>query len=151
MRVLHLSCFALSSGRLEGVDSVPEKRLIVVDDEADFCSYVASVAEDLGFQVTKVTDPLLFKEAYGEVAPTVVILDMVMPDLDGFELMNWLIEQRSDAKVLLVTGHNPLYAKSAQLLSLAQGLSKVKTFTKPISATKLRSALRQSPGVRRGF
>ena len=70
-----------------------------------------------------------------------IVIDMVMPELDGFDLVRWLVEQKSHAKLLLVTGHNPQYAKSAQIQSAAKGISKVKTFTKPVSVSKLRAAL----------
>ena len=117
------------------------KRLLIMDDEPDFCDFVANVGEGLGYQVTKVTDPRNFKSVYAETQPDCVVIDMVMPELDGFELVKWLVEERSRAKLVIVTGHNPLYAKSAKLQSVAKGLSQVKTFTKPISVSKLRAAL----------
>ena len=117
------------------------KRLLIMDDEPDFCEFVADVGEDLGYQVTKVTDPRQFKGNYRDVDPDTIVIDMVMPELDGFDLVRWLVEQKSHAKLLLVTGHNPQYAKSAQIQSAAKGISKVKTFTKPVSVSKLRAAL----------
>ena len=61
--------------------------------------------------------------------------------IDGFELLKWLVAEKSTAKIVIVTGHNPHYAKAAQLQSVAKGLSQVKSFTKPISVRKLRAAL----------
>ena len=120
-----------------------ERRLLIVDDEPDFCDLVGDVAEGLGYAVTKVVDSRRFKEAYLEFCPHVVVLDMVMPKPDGFDLVKWLIGQRSNAKLLIVTGYNPGHAKSAQLQSAARGLLQVKSFTKPISISKLRAALAQ--------
>jgi len=117
------------------------KRLLIVDDEPDFCNFVAVVGEELGYLITKVTDSLCFADAYRESAPDCIVIDMVMPNLDGFELIKWLVAEKSNAKILIVTGHNPHYAKAAQLQSVAKGLSQVKTFTKPISVSKLRAAL----------
>jgi len=117
------------------------KRLLIVDDEPDFCTFVATVGEGLGYDVATVTDPMVFAEAYHDAAPDVVVVDMVMPNLDGFELLKWLVAEKSEAKIVIVTGHNPHYAKAAQLQSVAKGLSQVKTFTKPISVSKLRAAL----------
>ena len=117
------------------------KRLIVMDDEPGFCEFVAEVAEGLGFETAQVTDSRKFKDTYRAFHPEAIVIDMVMPDLDGFELVQWLIEQKTKAKILIVTGYNPLYAKSAQLQSAAKGLAQVKTFTKPVSISKLRAAL----------
>ncbi len=116
-------------------------RLLIIDDEPDFCDFVAQVAEDVGYETRKVTDPLKFEQAYRSFDPSTIVIDMVMPEIDGFEIVNWLIEQKCTAKVLIVTGYNPVYARSAQLQSSAKGLPKVKTFTKPVSVSKLRAAL----------
>jgi len=117
------------------------KRLLVIDDEPDFCDFVAQVAEGVDYETRKVTDPHRFKQVYRSFDPGTIVIDMVMPDLDGFEILNWLIEQKCTAKVLIVTGNNPVYARSAQLQSSAKGLPQVKTFTKPVSVSKLRAAL----------
>jgi len=117
------------------------KRLLIIDDEPDFCDFVAEVAEGVGYETRKVTDPLQFEQAYLSFDPGTIVIDMVMPEIDGFEIVNWLIEQKCTAKVLIVTGYNPVYARSAQLQSSAKGLPRVKTFTKPVSVSKLRAAL----------
>ena len=59
------------------------KRLLIMDDEPDFCDFVATVGEGLGYQATKVTDPRKFKTVYAEIQPDCVVIDMVMPELDG--------------------------------------------------------------------
>ena len=117
------------------------KRLLVIDDEPDFCDFVADVAEGVGYETRKVTDPLEFKEAYHSFNPVTIVIDMVMPDLGGSEIIGWLVEQKCKAKVLIVTGYSPINARSAQLQSSAKGLPQVKTFTKPVSTSKLRAAL----------
>jgi len=117
------------------------KRLLIVDDEPDFCDFVATVGEGLGSEVATVTDPMRFAAAYRAAEPDVVVVDMVMPNLDGFELLQWLVAEKSEARIVIVTGHNPHYAKAAQLQSVAKGLSQIKSFTKPISVSKLRAAL----------
>ena len=117
------------------------KRLIVMDDEPDFRDFGNKVTEVSGFEIAKVTDSRRFKETYRSFQPEAIVIDMVMPDLDGFDLVQWLIEQKTEARILIVTGYNPLYAKSAQLQSVAKGLGQVKTFTKPVSISKLRAAL----------
>ena len=118
-----------------------EQRLLVVDDVPEFCDFVAQVATDMGITTEKLSDPRQFKDVFARFQPDTLVLDMVMPELDGFEIIKWLIEERCQVKLLIVTGHNPLYAKSAQLQSAAKGLAEVKTFTKPVSVSKLRAAL----------
>ncbi len=116
------------------------KRLLVVDDEPDFADFVKRTAEGLGYEASALSDPNLFKDAYAEFAPDVIVLDMVMPDIEGIELVQWLAEQNCTARILVVTGYNPYYGKMALGLGEVRGL-KVETHQKPISLATLRDAL----------
>jgi YesN/AraC family two-component response regulator len=68
------------------------------------------------------------------------VLDIIMPDVDGIELVQWLGERNCQAKVIVVTGYNPLYSEAAGPLGEAQGLT-VTTLLKPVSLADLRVAL----------
>jgi len=61
----------------------PKKRILVVDDEADFCSLVQSNLEKQGFEVDVAYDG---DECLAKVKanpPDAIILDVVMPEKDG--------------------------------------------------------------------
>jgi len=124
-----------------GVKMTAVKRLMVVDDEADFCTFVREVAERDGFAVRIVTRSTEFVTAYEEFKPTIIVLDIVMPELDGIELVQWLASQGSPARIVLVTGYNPQYAETAEVLGTLKGLSEIRTLSKPVSAKVLREAL----------
>ena len=70
-----------------------------------------------------------------------IVMDMVMPEMDGNELVLWLVEQRYAANLIIITGYNPDYAKDARLLAEFKGLRSVITLTKPIRVARLREAL----------
>jgi CheY-like chemotaxis protein len=120
---------------------MPDKRLLVCDDEPDFAEFVRAVAEPLGYEVKIVTEPMRFSDAYESFEPSVVMLDMVMPDMDGTEIIRWLSDRQCAAHVLVVTGFHPRYADMARLIGQANGLLKVSTIAKPIGVDALRSAL----------
>ena len=66
------------------------KRLLAIDDEPDFMEIVRTVAEELGYEV-KITDKAdQFAEVYETLDPDVIVLDLVMPEVDGVELAQWL-------------------------------------------------------------
>ena len=123
-----------------GEMSVQLKRLLVVDDEPDFADFEIRTAEGIGYEVTALSDPNLFKDAYQKTDPDVVVLDLVMPDIEGIELVQWLAEQGCEALILVVTGYNPYYGKMALGLGGVRGL-KVETHQKPIYLATLREAL----------
>jgi DNA-binding response OmpR family regulator len=64
-----------------------DKRLLICDDEPAFGRFVQNVAEDLGYEVRVTTDGRAFIEAYNSFKPTMIILDMIMPGMDGNEIV----------------------------------------------------------------
>ena len=122
------------------------KRLLIVDDEPRFATFVERVAEPLGYEVEVTNHGRDFQAAYLRDRPDIVVIDMVMPDIDGNELILWLVEQRCAADIVIITGYHPDYAVNARLLAEFKGLRSVVTLSKPISVTRLRAALANLAG-----
>ncbi|HNW78838.1 MAG TPA: response regulator [Candidatus Competibacteraceae bacterium] len=118
-----------------------EKRLLVIDDEPEFGELVRKVAVGLGYEVRVTTQGRAFQEAYHALRPTTIVMDMVMPEMDGNELVLWLMEQQYDAHLIIITGYSPDYARDARALAEFNGLRSVQTLTKPIGLARLREAL----------
>ena len=74
--------------------------------------------------------------------PDVVVLDIVMPGIDGVELVQWLAERGKQVHVVIVTGFTPNYATLAKKLGEAKGLLSVTTLTKPVRMAALQDAIR---------
>ena len=124
------------------------KRLLIVDDEPRFAAFVERVASRLGFAVEVTVHGSDFQAAYRRQRPDTIVLDMVMPDIDGNELIPWLVDQRCSADIIIITGYHPDYAVNARLLAEMKGLRSVLTLSKPVSISRLREALlRRSEGV----
>jgi DNA-binding response OmpR family regulator len=117
------------------------KRLLIVDDEPRFAAFVERVADRLGYAVEVTSHGRDFKAAYVRQTPDIVVIDMVMPDIDGNELVLWLVEQKSTADIVIITGYHPDYAVNARLLAEFKGLKSVQTLSKPIDVGRLREAL----------
>ena len=117
------------------------RTLLVVDDEPDFCEFIATVARAKGYETTKVCDPREFEADYRRVLPDVVVIDMIMPHIDGFEIIEWLASERQPSKVAFVSGVSPFYARSGALLSAAKGGLEVHSLMKPVSIDQIESLL----------
>jgi DNA-binding response OmpR family regulator len=80
-----------------------KRRLLLVDDEQDVTSILCSVLQESGFEVTSFEDPLLalehFKPRYYDLA----ILDIKMPDMNGFELYRQIRRKDNRVKVCFLT------------------------------------------------
>ncbi|MBV8652654.1 MAG: response regulator [Alphaproteobacteria bacterium] len=117
------------------------KRLLVIDDEADFGTFVGRVASGLGFEVTLTHCAADFQDAYRRFAPTHILVDVIMPDRDGIEIVSWLASEGCKARIFIISGYSSHYAEAAKAIGNSQGLGSVATLKKPISLADLRRAL----------
>ena len=118
-----------------------EKRLLVIDDERDIGEFIRTVADEMGYDVKVTSSADEFQAAYRSFNPTHIMLDIVMPDIDGIELLRYLAANGCQARVLVMSGYSEKYLESAQKLSDAYGLRKIDRLTKPIRLAKLREVL----------
>jgi CheY-like chemotaxis protein len=126
------------SGRGNGVKS---RRLLVCDDEPAFGRLVRTIAEDMGYEVAVTTDGVGLTQTYDRFVPTTIILDMVMPEMDGNEVVLWLARRGCQAKLIIITGYTPDYATHAKTLAEFKGLGPVTTLRKPVDIDELRAVL----------
>jgi CheY-like chemotaxis protein len=120
---------------------VTERRLLVVDDEQVICDLVRDVAKPMGFTVRTTTLAMDFQRLYREFQPTDIVLDVVMPEVDGIELVRWLAAEGTRARLTVMTGYNPKYLEFASLVARGAGSLKLNTLTKPVHVARLREAL----------
>lgn len=120
-----------------------DKQLVILDDEPEFAEYVRHVATDLGYEVQVANDGHTFKKLYHEFEPALIILDMVMPEMDGNEIVLWLTKQGYDASLVIISGYSLDYASDAKRLAEFKGLRSVTALSKPISLAALRSVLEE--------
>jgi DNA-binding response OmpR family regulator len=115
--------------------------LAVVDDDPDLAGIVASLVEDIGFDVEIALGGKSFQKFYEKRKPDAIIMDLVMPDIEGIELLNWLSEKGCASAIIIVSGFNPQYLSVAEQLGSHGGLNIIKTFTKPVDFDALTSLL----------
>ncbi len=75
------------------------KRIFIVDDEPDLASICKMVLEDEGYEVDEFTDSLLALSKFKPRVYELLILDIKMPDMDGFDLYKKLKELDNNVKV----------------------------------------------------
>ena len=117
--------------------------LIVVDDEPDVAEIVAFAADAVGFAVRTVTNAEAFKQVWAETDPVVAVMDIVMPDGDGMELLRWLADRGCRAPVVLMSGYDSSYLIPAEHFATGRGLSVAAALAKPLRLANLEAVLRQ--------
>lgn len=122
--------------------SADKKRLLVVDDEPGFREFIQEAATGLGFEVATAANGAKARDVYAAFKPHIILLDIVMPEVDGIEFTRWLASEKTTSRVILVTGYNPHYAESAGRLGTALGLPSIKFLTKPLRLATLAEVLK---------
>lgn len=121
-------------------------RLLVLDDETDFAQYVASVAKEIGFSVQTADCGDDFKQAFDDFSPDVVSIDMIMPDLDGVQVLEFLASRKCTARIVIISGFTPFYLHCARELAEGLGLQTPTLMSKPVHLKDLRESLLGAAG-----
>ncbi|MFW5936726.1 MAG: response regulator [Desulfosalsimonas sp.] len=80
-----------------------KKKVLVIDDEEDFCFFVRENLTNSGrYDVVIATNGLRGLELAEIEAPDIILLDMVMPDMGGEEILEKLRENRRTAEIPVV-------------------------------------------------
>jgi DNA-binding response OmpR family regulator len=77
-------------------------RVLVVDDESDFIQLLKYNLENQGFDILTATDGVQALNAARRELPDVVLMDLMLPDLDGFSVCEILHSQPSTAKIPII-------------------------------------------------
>jgi len=89
-----------------------KRRLMIVDDEPDVISMLEIVLEENGFNVDSFIDPIAALKNYKAGVYDLLILDIKMPKMDGFELYDEIKKIDDSAKVCFLTASEMYYKAS---------------------------------------
>lgn len=78
------------------------KHILVVDDEANVRRIVQVILQRAGYQVSMAADGIEGLEKLREDRPDLVLLDVMMPHLDGFEMLHRMKADPETANILVV-------------------------------------------------
>jgi two-component system, OmpR family, response regulator len=114
----------------------PPPRVLVVDDEPSITDAVATALRYEGFETREVANGRTAEKAIGEFRPDLILLDVMLPDLDGFAIARRLREGRHRTPVIFLTAKD---ASEDKLEGLAIGDDYV---TKPFSLAEIVARIR---------
>ncbi|GAA1907413.1 response regulator transcription factor [Streptantibioticus ferralitis] len=112
-------------------------RVLVVDDEPDLADVLSGVLRYEGWQVRTAADGASALAAARELRPDAVVLDVMLPDVDGFEVLRRLRAEQPQVCVLFLTARDAVEDRIAGLT--AGGDDYV---TKPFSLEEVVARLR---------
>jgi CheY-like chemotaxis protein len=87
------------------------KNILLVDDELDVIYTIKNILEYNGFQIDSFNDPITALNSYRSNFYDLVILDIKMPKMDGFELYIKMREKDPKVKICFLTASEMYYEK----------------------------------------
>ena len=123
---------------------MPSARILVIDDEQNIVDLVGAYLRPEGYEVHAAMDGPSGLDAARTLKPDLIVLDVMLPGLDGIELLNRL-RRESDVYVILLTARS---SETDKIVGLSVGADDY--LTKPFSprelVARIKAALRRLRG-----
>ena len=98
--------------------TMQERRVLLVDNELDVTYAIRTVLEANGFEVDSFNDPVLVCDTYKSNYYDLVILDIKMPKMDGFQLYDCIRQKDEKTKICFLTASELFYESLRQARNL---------------------------------
>ena len=80
-------------------------KIIIIDDDPNILHVLSIMLKSSGYQVSTTQDPSQGIELVKQLCPAVVLVDYIMPELDGPEVSRQIIEMGIGSQVIMMTGY----------------------------------------------
>jgi EAL domain-containing protein (putative c-di-GMP-specific phosphodiesterase class I) len=118
------------------------RRILVIDDEVDVGELITVTARSLGLQCNAATDAATLPELLTPDV-TLIMLDLMMPEMDGVEALRLLSELKCRAGIVLMSGISKRVMETAERLAHTLGLFVVGHLAKPFQLAELEELLKK--------
>ncbi|OYD95267.1 two-component system response regulator [Nostoc sp. 'Peltigera membranacea cyanobiont' 210A] len=119
-------------------------QILIVDDDRNHCSMLTSLLQEIGCQTLEATDGKHGLQMAIEHNPDVILLDLAMPNMDGFELMVHLQGNPQTCSIPIIVSSASVFEENRQR-SLEAGATAF--LPKPLQIDELLNRLRSLLGV----
>jgi CheY-like chemotaxis protein len=117
----------------------PARRVLVIDDEASFCRFMARLITSLGYEVTTTCQArCAYLDELKE--PDIVFIDMMMPDMDGNEVLEVLADHKVKSAIVLMSGADTSLSRAEDFAKQAD-LRLIGVLHKPFRLSDVQSIL----------
>jgi CheY-like chemotaxis protein len=93
----------------EGMHNQKKKKMLLVDDEPDICMVYQIVLQDAGYECISYTDSVKALQEFRSDYYDLILLDIKMPVLNGFELCKKIREVDKTVRIIFITASEEYY------------------------------------------
>jgi len=121
---------------------MPEKSILVVEDEPSIAEVVSLYLRRAGYQVQTLGDGQVALEILEKQIPDLVVMDLMLPGMDGYSLTRWL-RHRSEVPIIILTSRRE---EMDRINGLEMGADDyvVKPFSPQELVSRVRAVLRRA-------
>lgn len=123
-------------------------RLLILDDDPMIGATIKRIAEFDGHAVVYTEHASEFFQQVDSWDPNIIALDLIMPDMNGVEVMEQLVKRGCRAALIVSSGVGDRVLDAARRSARENGLNVVGVLPKPFSAKTLREMLRKAGDLR---
>ncbi len=109
-----------------------QRTILIVDDEKSICQSLGSILTDEGYEVLTAASGEEALKIIKEELPSLVILDIWLPGIDGIETLKMIKSQYSQIRVIMISGHGTI-----ETAVKSTKLGAFDFFEKPLSMEKV--------------
>ncbi|RDH47993.1 response regulator transcription factor [Fischerella thermalis] len=99
-------------------ENLNKKQILVVDDVIDNSLLLATILESEGYQVDIASSGYTAMAKIEANPPSLVLLDLMMPELDGYEVAKWIRQNQPSVAIVIVTAYDELPTFDQQQLQI---------------------------------
>lgn len=121
--------------------------ILIIDDDESIRTMLRTALEDQGYEVREAADGQDGLRQYRENPADLIILDIFMPEISGFEVMLELESEFSDVKIIAISGGAQMGLEPEDFLKMLSRLGALQTSPKPLPLTKMIEAVQELVGA----
>jgi EAL domain-containing protein (putative c-di-GMP-specific phosphodiesterase class I)/CheY-like chemotaxis protein len=118
-----------------------KQRLLILDDDDMIGQTMAYIARSIDIEAHTTTNPKDFFEFVESWQPTHIALDLIMPEMDGVEVLVELADRECSAQIIITSGVGQRVLDAARRSASEHGLNLLGVLSKPFSPALLRQLL----------
>jgi DNA-binding NtrC family response regulator len=109
--------------------------VLVAEDEEELREIYRRILTGAGYRVLMAANGRLATRLLEQETVSLVVTDLLMPEMDGVELISWMRRQGFKVPVLMVSGANAVF--QTDFLAVVRDLGAAATLEKPVTTDAL--------------
>ncbi|MCX4187048.1 EAL domain-containing protein [Methylophaga sp. OBS4] len=120
---------------------IDTNRLLILEDDINVAKLISNIAIRAGYDTHITTTPDEFWARMTDWKPAFIVIDLIMPDMDGVEVLSRLSMRNCKSRIIITSGVGSRILSAAQRSALEQGLDVAGVLPKPFATLQLKCLL----------